>query len=71
MSERHMVQDATGVVISEGANVIMYILSTSAPSDSVAGYGIGCVWINKAGTAGGVMYVNIGTLALSNWINIV
>ncbi len=70
MSSRHKVQDATGVVVSVPGVGIMHIILATAPTDTDPGYGPGCIWQNTAGSAGTLLYTNIGTAASANWLNI-
>ncbi len=44
--------------------------TTGVPSDSIAGFAPGALFLNFKGGAGSALYVNIGTNASSNWLNI-
>jgi hypothetical protein len=70
MSERHRIQDPTGVFYSIDANLIGWTVSTTTPTNSKSGYLIGSVWVNKTGTAGSIFYVNTGTATSTTWTNI-
>lgn len=70
MSKRHELQDATGVLGSIRPDGIMDIVQRTTPTNSQAGYAIGCIWRNLAGTVGSILYVNVGTTSSSTWLNI-
>ena len=65
MSQRHAVQDATGVLATDDAGDILIIVEPNAPTDSQAGYSPGCLHIN---TADGQVKVNENTVASSTWV---
>ncbi len=44
--------------------------TTGVPSDSIAGFAPGALFLNFKGSAGSALYTNIGTNASSNWLNI-
>lgn len=79
MSRRHDVQDATGRIeylagrgtlrawsSDTGANNT----TTGVPINGVTGFAPGCIFQNLKGTAGSVLYVNVGTFASATWLNI-
>ena len=70
MSQRHNLQDATGVIENWGALGIGKIVQAVAPTDGQPGYAVGCEWVNNTGAAGNIRFVNVGTLASSNWFNV-
>lgn len=70
MSERHRVQDGTGVISSYGANTIVDVIQNVAPTNGKAGYAPGCSWRNTAGTVGTTFYVNVGTALSSDWLTV-
>ena len=49
---------------------ILRAVAATTPTASAAGYAIGCTWQNTAGTAGTILYVNIGTSSSATWLNI-
>ena len=65
MSQRHAVQDATGILATDDAGNTLIIVEPNTPSDLQAGYSPGCLHIN---TADGQVKVNERTLASSAWI---
>ncbi len=68
--QTHMLQDGTGVIIRYPVIGIMYIIAKTTPSQSVPGYGPGCVWVNRTGTSGSIFYINKGTSLLTDWLNV-
>ena len=62
MSQRHAVQDATGVVSTDdvGDQLITYQLAEPTNSDS-AGYAVGCLWLVSNASAAKNAYVKIST----------
>lgn len=42
----------------------------SPAQTTAAGYAKGCLWINSAGSAGSILYMNQGTTAAASWLNI-
>ena len=65
MSQRHAVQDATGILATDDAGNTLIIVEPTAPTNGQAGYSPGCLHIN---TADGQVKVNENTLASSTWI---
>lgn len=61
-------QDGRAVTVDALQNAIIY--QTSAPTNGVLGYSTGCLWINKSGTAGSILYINQGTTTSSTWFAI-
>ncbi len=45
--------------------------TTGVPTNSIIGFAPGALFLNFKGSAGSLLYVNIGTNASSNWQNIV
>ncbi len=45
--------------------------TTGVPTNSIVGFAPGALFLNFKGSAGSLLYVNIGTNASSNWQNIV
>lgn len=70
MSERHRVQDQTGVVVLTDGILISYIITNVAPTNSQVGFQVGCYHVNKLGTVGSIFYVNVGTTTSAIWQNI-
>jgi len=64
MSGRHQVQDATGVVVSDGDGNYLVSASASAPSDSAVGYQTGALHLD---TSNKRHHINVGTAASSAW----
>jgi len=67
MSKRHDIQEATGVVMRLAPVGVMYIIASTTPTASAAGFGHGCVWVNTAGGANTTFYVNTGTNTSATW----
>ncbi len=44
--------------------------TTGIPTDGIAGFAPGAMFQNFKGSVGSALYVNIGTNASSNWLNI-
>lgn len=70
MARRHDVQDGTGVIAAARPDGVTILQQHSTPTNSVKGYTPGCIWINMSGTAGTVLYVNIGTASSTTWVAI-
>jgi hypothetical protein len=71
MSSRFKRQDATGVILENGApDRKLYVAATTTPTNGVAGYEVGCVWVNTAGSASSIFYVNTGTRTSATWTNL-
>ena len=70
MSKRFHVQDNTGVLHEHDTKGHLFAWGTAAPTAAAAGYSPGCLYINTAGSAGSVLYVNTGTKASATWLNI-
>ena len=64
MSGRHQVQDATGIVVSDGNGNYLVSASASAPSDSAVGYQTGALHLD---TSNKRHHINVGTAASSAW----
>lgn len=70
MSRRHDVQSGDGTIVAEGPARALYVVKNTTPTNGVAGFGTGCFWINRQGTAGTIFYVNTGTVTSTTWLNI-
>lgn len=68
MSRRHELQDGTGVLWKVPGIGIMAIISTTAPTASAAGYGPGCIYIDRDASAGAIFHVNTGTASSATWL---
>ncbi len=44
--------------------------TTGVPTNSIAGFTPGAIFINYKGTAGSVLYTNIGSVTSTTWLNI-
>lgn len=72
MSRRHDIQDPTGIIARvPGGKGALLAWGDAAPTASIQGYAPGCIFINAAGTAGTLVYVNTGTFASSTWVAII
>tara|TARA_R110000824_G_scaffold225667_1_gene413341 strand:+ start:7300 stop:7506 length:207 start_codon:yes stop_codon:yes gene_type:complete len=60
MSQRHLVQDASGVIAGDENGDILIVAENSAPPSSTAGYAKGCLFIDSLNAK---LYVNSGTSA--------
>ncbi len=72
---RRDIQDATGRAEFLAGVGWMRAYGTKdqpTPTDGQAGFGPGCLWQNPyaAALSGTALYVNVGTSAVSNWLNI-
>ena len=63
MSQRHAVQDATGVVATDDGGDILIVATGTSPGSS-AGYQTGCLWID---TSGKKLYINTNTTSSATW----
>lgn len=70
MSRRHDVQSGDGVVVAISPAQASYVIKNTTPTNGVAGFMPGCFWVNRAGTAGTIFYVNTGTATSTTWLNI-
>jgi hypothetical protein len=61
MSQRHAVHDATGVIASNDGGDIIIASGGTKPTDGVAGYSTGCIFIDTDTTGIACVTVNIGT----------
>lgn len=43
---------------------------TGVPTDGIAGFAPGAMFLNFKGSAGSAHYVNIGTATSANWLNV-
>ena len=60
MSQRHLVQDASGVVAGDENGDILIVAENNAPPSETAGYAKGCLFIDSLNAK---LYVNSGTSA--------
>ncbi len=70
MSSRFKRQDATGVVVADSVGNKQYVIAATTPTNSQSGFQVGCFWINTAGAAGTIFYVNTGSATSTTWLNI-
>jgi hypothetical protein len=49
-----------------GANNV----TTGVPTNGISGYAPGCLFINSIGSAGSLVYTNVGTSTSATWLNI-
>lgn len=61
MSQKHAIQDATGVVETLPGVGIMQAVGTTVPTDGAAGFGPGCLFQKTNGSLGTQLYINEGT----------
>lgn len=50
---------------------IYFASGESAPTASAAGFAPGCIFINRGGSVGSLVYANTGTNSSATWTNIV
>ncbi len=67
---RRQFAEPLGRVVCDAKGEGILAVGGAAPTNSIAGYQPGCLYVNTAGTIGTVLYVNVGTLALSSWMAI-
>jgi hypothetical protein len=73
MSRRHDLQDGRGVQLAStgtsgpGSD---FVTADTTPTNTAKGFNPGCLWQNRKGTAGSVLYVNQGTFASATWLNL-
>ena len=60
MSQRHAVHDATGVIATNDGGDIIIASGGTKPTDGVAGYSTGCIFIDTDTTGIACVTVNIG-----------
>ena len=66
MSERHKMQDASGVVAETATGEVIIAAGIDlSVHDGKAGYAVGCLFIHTDGGAGSALYVNEGTVSTS------
>ncbi len=63
--------DPKGSLIEDPLGLVVFAEGAAAPTNSQSGFAKGCIYINTAGTAGTLVYCNIGTATSTNWQNIV
>lgn len=64
------IQSADGILERDIPAGILSIVKSTAPTNGQSGYSIGCLWRNRAGTAGAILYLNQGTSTSSTWLAI-
>ena len=68
MSQRHTIQDATGIIASDEIGNSLIVASAEDPSstrDNEAGFSKGCLFI---ATANAKLYVNNDSETTANWV---
>ncbi len=72
MSEKFRQQfaDAKGILIEGTSRTGLFAEGAGAPTNGQAGYSPGCLYINRSGTAGSVLYTNTGSSTSTTWLNI-
>jgi hypothetical protein len=72
MSAHNIVtQMEDGIVSTAGTNGKVLFWENAAPTNGVAGYATGCLWINTAGSSTTTrIYINGGTNASAAWKSI-
>lgn len=58
---RHTLQDATGVIAVDGEGNAVFVVGTTAPTDGIPGFAVGCQFLKLDGAAGTNTYINEGT----------
>lgn len=58
------------VVESRITNLGLIANGSTTPSNGVAGYAKGCLWINDQGSAGSLLYINTGSTTSATWTNL-
>ncbi len=73
MSEKFRQQyaDAKGILLQDLAGNGVFATLAAAPTNSLAGYAKGCLFVNSAGSAGTLFYVNTGSATSSTWTNVI
>ena len=66
----HTLQDATGVFNRVAPLGAAYVVKNTTPTNGQPGFMTGCFWVNTAGTAGTIFYVNTGTSTSSTWTSV-
>ncbi len=61
MSQVHQVQSADGAIVRDPNNGLLYVVGTTVPTDTTAGYSAGCLFVDKNAAAGSQLYVNEGS----------
>ena len=61
MSQRHALHDATGVIATNDGGDIIIASGGTKPTDGVAGYSTGCIFIDTNDESNGCITVNIGS----------
>lgn len=70
MSQRQKLQDASGILeYTDGILTTKKIVS-SAPAGGEVNYQVGAMWINKGGSAGNIIFFNVGTTSSATWLNV-
>ena len=66
----HRLQDGRGALLADSAGRPLFTYQSGAPVNGVSGFAVGCLWVNYAGAAATILYVNIGTATSTTWLNI-
>lgn len=45
--------------------------TTGVPTNSIAGFAPGAMFLNYKGAVGSALYVNVGTVSSTTWVNVV
>lgn len=62
------IHSADGVIATDDSGNAMLLYGSAAPADNRAGFGKGCLFLNRANTSlDDAMYVNIGTASACNF----
>jgi hypothetical protein len=62
MSQRHAIQDATGVLSTDDVGDILIVSQSVIPTDaSDSGYAVGCLWLVSDADAAKNVYVKTNT----------
>ena len=67
MSQRHALHDATGVIATNDGGDIIIASGETVPTDGVAGYSTGCIFIDTNDASITCVTVNIGTNSAANF----
>ena len=64
--------DAKGGIIRDShSNCWIFASLNAAPTAGLAGYEVGCLFVNTAGSPGSLLYINTGTTSSATWTNII
>lgn len=59
-----------GILLATIGSETNFNATTGVPTNSVANYAPGCMFINPLGSIGSFVYHNTGTLASATWTNV-